>query len=264
MNTVGKADGQLTAWLFDAGALSAEEVERLRHIPTTQWLYDHIGDAQAEALGPVLAPPEAAVQTLAAQIGQDAERAWAVNRLWTDASLAALARHLRSLRYIHTQDKQRYYWRFADSRCLTALWQELTPRQQSTVRGPIHGWQFLDRECAPQHLELTHVPAVQAASHPLTALRLTDQQLSGLLDTVWPDQLLASIREQRPDIAGHLSPAAQHRCAQAVSDWLRQVGEDRYPIQQTVLLQVLDTAQPDWSTPQWHQASQHAHQHASH
>lgn len=101
------------------------------------------------------------------------------------------------------------------------------------------------------HLPPNHVS--QASAMGTASLRITDQQLSGLLDTVWPDQLLASVLEQHPRALGHLHPVDRHAHAQTVCDWLRLVGEERYPVQQAVMLEALSVAQANWDATQLHQ-----------
>lgn len=242
-----------TAYLFDAGGLLDDEIAHLRRSSMNQWIYDHTGDARAETMGPVLVIPTPDVVTMALRIAEDAERAWAVNALCAQAGFDRLAKHIRALRQVRTQDGQRYYWRFADSRCLTALWKELSVRQQAAALGPISRWQFHARNGRPVDLHLPPNHVSQASAMGTASLRITDQQLSGLLDTVWPDQLLASVLEQHPRALGHLHPVDRHAHAQTVCDWLRLVGEERYPVQQAVMLEALSVAQANWDATQLHQ-----------
>jgi Domain of unknown function (DUF4123) len=249
-----------TAYLFDAGGLLADEVDRLRRSPSVLWLYEHTGDARAEALGPVMVAATPDVVAVGASVSQDADRNWAISALCAQESFERLGRHIRTLRQIHTQDGQRYYWRFADSRCLTAMWKQLDKRQQLGVLGPINRWQFHARNGRPVDLgsPINHV--LQSAGIAQGALRLSDQQLSGLLDAVWPDQLLASVVEQHPGALNHLNPFDRHVHAQAVCDWLREAGEERYPVQQSLMLEVLSVAQPNWDTTQLHEVLARARQ----
>lgn len=250
------------AYLMDAGALSSSELALLRQRDDVQWIYDHVGDPQAEALGPVLAAPAPTVQDLVEQVSRDPERTWSVGSLFADVCLKQLAQHLRSLRYVHTRDGQRYYWRFADSRCLTALWQTMSASQQTRAQGPIQRWQYVDRDGSHQQLALSPTTSGHVDRVAGGALVLSDQQLARLLDTVWPDQLLASVLEQRPDLAGQQTPAVRHHVARQTCVWLAQAKEDRYPIQQSVLLNVLPAAQMTWSASEWHDALSIAHRRA--
>lgn len=249
-----------TAYLFDAGGLLADEVDRLRRSPSILWIYEHTGDARAEALGPVLASATPDVVAISRSVSQDADRHWAISALCSQEGFERLGRHIRTLRQIHTQDGQRYYWRFADSRCLTAMWQQLDTRQQLRVLGPINRWHFHARNGQPMDLGLPINHMRQSAGIARGSLRLSDQQLSGLLDGVWPDQLLASIVEQHPGALNHLSPFDRHVHAQAVCDWLREQGEERYPVQQSLMLEVLSVAQSHWGTAQLRQVLARAHQ----
>jgi hypothetical protein len=263
MNTENDLSAQPTAYLFDAGGLTAAEVEDLRQLGSTHWLYAHVGDPRAEALGPCVTPPRKSTEQLASKLAQDAERAWVVSALHARGSLADLIRHLKFLRYVQTQDGQRYYWRYADTRCLNALWFELTDMQRHQVSGPIHRWLHHDRDGRIVNLPISSA-CERSKVHPAVTseLRISDHQLAGMLDTVWPDQLLASVMEEQADVAGHMSPAKRHACAQKVCDWLHKTGEDRYPVQQTVLRKVLPTAHASWTEHEWDQAMCLAHQQA--
>lgn len=254
---------QPVAYLFDAGGLREEEIGHLRRLESAHWLYNHVGDARAEALGPCVVQPSPDSQRLAASLTQDTERAWVVSVLFAQGDLGDLVGHLKSLRYIQTQDGQRYYWRFADSRCLTALWRELTPAQQERASGPIHRWGFFDREGKAVDLSIApKKPHPRDPEQSLSLLRITDRQLGKMLATVWPDQLLASVIEEQADIVIRWRAADRHACAQTVCDWLQKAGEDRYPIQQAVLRQTLFVAKPSWTEQDWCQAIQLAHQQA--
>lgn len=249
-----------TAYLFDAGGLLADEVDRLRRSPSTLWIYEHTGDGRAEALGPVLAAASPDVVEISAGVSQDADRNWAISALCSQESFEHLGRHVRTLRQIHTQDGQRFYWRFADSRCLMAMWKQLDTHQQIRVLGPINRWQFHARNGRPVDLGLPINHVLQSAGMAHGSLRLSDMQLSGLLDAVWPDQLLASVVEKHPAVLNHLSPFDRHVHAQAVCDWLREQGEERYPVQQSLMLEVLSVAQSHWGTKQLRQVLARAHQ----
>jgi len=249
-----------TAYLFDAGGLLTDEVDRLRRSPSILWLYEHTGDVRAEALGPVMVAATPDAVAIGASVSQDADRNWAISALCSQESFECLGRHIRTLRQIHAQDGQRYYWRFADSRCLTAMWEQLETRQQLGVLGPISRWQFHARNGRPVDLCVPTNHVLQSAGVAQGALRLSDQQLFGLLDSVWPDQLLASVVEQHPVALTHLSPFERHVHAKTVCDWLREQGEERYPVQQSLMLEVLSVAQPRWGATQLHQALTRAHQ----
>lgn len=248
--------------LLDGSALAPSEVQSLTRAQQIRWLYDHVDDEQAMFVGPVLLAPCAAADQVADQLQSDEPRAWAVATLLAETDFDTLARHLVALRYLHTQDGQRYYLRYADSRCLTALWPVLTAPQQRALLGPVQRWAYTDRHMQSHAVSLGHDMHADGAGRPSGQLRLTDQQLGGLLHRCWPDQLLYSVREQQPDLRQILSHGQLHDCAQRVCHWLRSEREERYPVQVGVLKLVLSEASRDWSDAQWAEALQVCHRSA--
>jgi hypothetical protein len=226
-------------WLLDASALTPSELLSLRQAPQIRWLYDHLQDEQAAAVGPVLVSPCTYADQLVAQLQADENRAWAVATLHTQADFRTLAQHLAAMRYLHTRDGQRYYLRYADSRCLVALWAVLTSSQQYALLGPVQRWAYTDRQVRHQVISLGDESSTVTAIRPTGQLRLNDQQLGSLLERTWPDQLLCSVIEQQPEIGRSLTSWQRYACAQRVCAWLLAKQEDRYPVQMQTLIFVL-------------------------
>lgn len=248
-------------WLFDASALTPSQVDGLRQAPQARWLYDHVQDEQAASVGPVLVAPCAAADQLAALLQADDARAWAVATLHAQTDFGTVAQHLVAVRYLHTQDGQRYYLRYADSRCLVALWGVLSASQQGAMLGPVHGWAYTDRQAQPQVIGLAHESASGTCARSTMSLRLNNQQLGGLLQSTWPDQLLCSVAERQPDLGGHgLTSWQRYTCAQRVCEWLLAEQEDRYPVQVEMLKLGLSNASPDWDEAQWAASLRASHQ----
>lgn len=260
-------DTELSAfWLLDGSALTPSELSALKQAPQIRWVYDHIADEQAMSVGPVLVAPCSWADELAKQWQADEARAWAVASLDTPAEFDALAQHLVALRYLQTQDGQRYYLRYADSRCLTALNAVLTEGQQYAVAGPVLRWNYWDRELQGQAISFGQDAHANVVGKPPLPMRLTDEQLGGLLQRCWPDQLLYSVSEQMPEAGRSLALSQRHACAQRVCDWLISAKEDRYPVQVNMLAMTLSESSPSWDDHQWaamlrttHQTSMASH-----
>lgn len=249
-------------WLVDGSALAPSEVDSLRHARQIRWLYDHVDDDQAMFVGPVLAAPCTLADQLAAQLQADEARAWAISTLCAQTDFDILGRHLAALRYLHTQDGQRYYLRHADSRCLTALWPVLTASQQRSLLGPVQRWSYTDRHMQSHAISLGDEMRASGADRVNPQLRLTDQQLENLLHRCWPDQLLYSVREQQPSAGHSLTQGQRYDGAQRVCGWLRSKREDRYPVQVETLKIVLSETSQDWDDAQWAAAIEKSYQSA--
>ena len=249
-------------WLFDAGALAAPELDKLRTASSVRFIYDHLkGDERAQATGPVAAMPSDVVNQIAAKLSNDEQHLWAVNELHFSGTWDALQRHFSNLRYISTADRQRFYLRFADSRSLSALWAVLSMKQQANLMGPIEAWQYFDRDGSPRKLRLsaTQKNADAHAARPL-AITLSDEQLGRLLDHVWPDQLLSAVLDESPGLAQNAHSAHIYQLSALTCSWLKQVEEDRFPIQKELLASLLSASvmQADVASAHQHLERTHA------
>lgn len=249
-------------WLMDGSALAPSEVASLARARQIRWLYDHLEDDQAKFVGPVLVAPCVLADEVAAQLQAAEARAWAISTLHAQTDFDILGRHLVALRYLHTQDGQRYYLRYADSRCLTALWPVLMASQQRALLGPVQRWVYTDRRMQSNAISLSHEMHADAADRVTGHLRLTDRQLGGLLQRCWPDQLLYSAREQQPDAGHRLAHGQRYESAQRVCDWLLSRREERYPVQVGMLKAVLSEASQGWDDARWAAALETSYQSA--
>jgi hypothetical protein len=249
-------------WLLDGSALAPSELDGLTQARRVHWLYDHVADDQARVVGPVLVERGTSSDELAERLQADEARAWAIASLHTQADFDALVRHLAALRYLHTRDGQRYYLRYADSRCLTALWPTLMASQQRALLGPIHRWHYSDRQLHGQSIEFDQEASADVAGRSCLPMRLSDQQLGSLLQRCWPDQLLYSAIEQQPDAGRDLTHAQRHDCAQRVCDWLTAAQEERYPVQVEMLKRsLLSMDSVSWDKSTWEKSLRLNHEH---
>lgn len=247
-------------WLLDASALTPAEIDMLRQLAQPHWLYAHIHDDRAASVGPVLLEMHAGAAPLIQTLQGDETRAWALSSLHTEADLDSLTRHLTALCYVHTEDGQRYFLRYADSRCLVALWPVLSQTQQAALLGPVRCWSYSDRQGQAQNIRLDEAQTADAPLGTTGHLRLQDKQLGHLLERCLPDQLLHSVLEQQPGIGPGLSSWQRYACAQRVCDWLAAHAEERYPVQLATLALIMMRTKPDWDDAQWADALLASHQ----
>jgi len=251
----GKTQSLSTYWLIDAGGLTDDERRAIDALESGYWVYAQAGLPEAKHLGPVLLQDTPQVADVAQQVLQDLDRCWAVAQWHSAADWRALTQHAHHLKHLKTADQQRFFMRFADSRCWLALWPVLTTRQQAQCMGVLASWVCHGRDGQTITLSHAHEPKWMS-SQPLV---LTDPQLASLLEACWPDQLLADTLAQHPDLAAERSGAQRHAVAVKVCQWLRAHQEDRYPVEKAIMWHALRHARPEWTDAQWQ-----AHLHAAH
>jgi hypothetical protein len=230
--------GDAAILLFDAAALRDDERAVLREAGVGRWLYADLGDSQARDHGPVWAPHTTTTAALQASLWADPQRAWSTAALQLSGPLderePSLARHFRVLRHVHDHAGQRYFFRIADTRCLTAMHAVLNPAQRTRLFGPVRRWQFVGRDGQAAVLQ-----APDAPPPAVPTLRLQARQLAQLLDLTWPDQLVASALDAHPELESRATPACRHALASDLCAVLRREGIERYPVQLAALVTTL-------------------------
>lgn len=184
-----------TFLLVDGAQLAADQglAARLSRLHC-EHVYADLGDPAAR-MGPVLTVADHDLTLEAIQWECGPPRRHAIASLDCNVGLAQLARHLRSVRYVHLQERRRHFLRYADTRTMQHVMQVLTPAQIAGLFGPITTWQVRDRNDASLVFKK---PSVGAAPQPL---RLSPSQGRNLLDLSRPDQLLADVVEDDPALA---------------------------------------------------------------
>lgn len=168
-----------------------------------EYVYADLGDP-ADRMGPVLTLADHDLTIEATQWECGPPRRHAIASLDCNLDLADLATHLRSVRYVHLQQRRRHFLRYADTRTMQHVMQVLTPAQIAGLFGPVNTWQLRDRNDASLVFEK---PSVGAALQPL---RLSPSQVQMLLDLSRPDQLLADVLEDDPALATAGSEGQRH------------------------------------------------------
>ena len=232
-----------SVWLIDASALLTDEIIAVRRLPQHYFVYEHLGNAQHEQMGPLLIGNCEAAEQLILPIQEDTSRSWCVSKWVSNQSWEQLTEHARELRYVKTRDGQRFYLRFADSRSFASVWAVLSPLQQARVITPLISWEYQDRQGQTQVLRGR---PEQSTQHSLLALQLNDEQLNRMLDLIWPDQLLAGWLEDNPSFNGQIILPRAYRLSVEACAWFKEANEERFDVQKDLLGQLIQSEiEPD-------------------
>ncbi len=225
--------------LFDAGGLSNEQRQMLppHGSEGAYWFYAGLGDPRALDTGPVLVQATERTVSLVEQLWADAAVRWAASILESDLPMADLAMRLSRLRYVHTHDGQRYFFRFADSRCFMAMSTVLGEGREQQLRA---GW-LIWRICARDGGRFD-VHGESSGEPLMFPLRLTASELDALLDGVWPDQLLASAYELVPSLRQPEEAERQYGWMQRLCRVFGQSNVDSYLVQIDSAIRVLSSS----------------------
>lgn len=142
-------------FLFD-GALLHDIALRdgILQAPNIRLLYEDEGP-QAARVGPLLLPARQSVAQRMNQLSAgNPDVVFGYGVLRGSASMEQVLHHLDQLRFIHASSGKRYYFRFADGRAFSNIWQTLSPEQRQAVLGPLKEWHHHDmagrQRCARQ------------------------------------------------------------------------------------------------------------------
>ena len=235
--------------LFDAGGLSDEQRQMLppHGSEGAHWFYSGLGDPRALDMGPVLVQATERMLSLVEQLWADSAVRWASSILVSKLSMEDLARRLSRMRYVHTHDGQRYFFRFADSRCFMAMSSALTGGREQQLQV---GW-LLRQMCARDGSRFD-VHGESGAEPLIFPLRLSASELDTLLEGVWPDQLLASAHELVPSLRQSEDAERQHGWMQRLCRIFGQSNVDSYPIQIDSAIRVLRSSGRLLDDPSFH------------
>lgn len=125
----------------------------------------------------------------------------------TTLDMRDLAEAWQDIKWVHTEDGQRFLWRLADTRVLSSLPNVLQPHNWARMCKPLMAWHIVDRVGTLQALKMP--PAVPEppvgvqptqTQKPLGAFQINDKELALLLDAAQPDVLINSLFERIPDV----------------------------------------------------------------
>lgn len=203
--------------LFDGALLHDIALrDRILEAPDIRLLYEDEGP-QAARVGPLLLPAYQSVVRLMNQLSAgNPEVMFGYGVLRGSVPMEQVLQHLRQLRFIHASSGKRYYFRFADGRAFSNVWQTLSSEQRRAVLGPVQAWHHHDmagRECCARQ-----DPVRSAHSGDSLPLHLQSEQWHRMLKASRVGELfLAASR------ANHRIPA-QGTGGQRL-DWAAQVHE---------------------------------------
>lgn len=224
--------------LLDGGALTSVEIDSLEASDAAAtWIYGDLAAPSARRMGPVCLPADSlAGNRIASALMRSLERHWAIS--WIQAPTQhALLEHLVNIRHVLTADGQRYFFRFADTRCVAAMMRAMTPARVRLLIGPIHRWDYLTR-CGVRN---SWRGSLDESLNGWMTLRLTHPELAVLLDSSWPDQLLASTLEAEPELAHHGSIEERHAWFTQLCNLMRSKRIESYPDQLVLAGRVLES-----------------------
>lgn len=228
-------------FLFDGALLhgTPQQVWLLEQ-PWTVRLYDDLGE-QAKLVGPLLLPASVDKGELAQALAtSDSPRRFACSRLTCSQSPDVLEKHLRDLRHLLAGEAQRYYFRYADGRALSAVWSTLTPEQQLAAMGPISLWEYIDHGG-----ELTALTPPAIAPDQDVArlpLRLEPAQWHQVLEAGRIGELFESTEQLlSPDVETH-TLAQRHEWTRQTWHWLRSLNIEPGPLYAAANLAVWQAA----------------------
>lgn len=210
-------------FLFDGALMhGTPEQSWLNEQPQAIHLYDDLGE-EAAKVGPVLLPAVQAVGDFAQSLAiSNSALQFAGNRLICHQPVGHLKEHLRRLRYLLAGDAQRYYFRYADSRALAAVWFALTPLQQASTLGPITSWEYINRDGGL--ICITASNSRPDHSPPTPPLTLQPAQWHAVLEAGRVGELLDDTVAMAPPTALVHSPARRFAWTRKTYHWLRKIG----------------------------------------
>jgi hypothetical protein len=186
-------------------------------------------------MGPAWLPLDESVKAFVAEIWADESRACAASEGEASGDFAHLSRHFRALRFTHTHDDQRYFFRFADTRCLAAMATALGRDRYPRLMGPVLCWRYQGRDGRTE--VLSNDP--EEAARTQLSLRLRAPELTALLDASWPDQLLSSALDADPTLGADATPKDRYQWAQQLCAALKEHQVDAYPVQMQAMLVIM-------------------------
>jgi len=115
--------------------------------------------------------------------------------------LADLAAAWQDIKWVYTEDGQRFLLRWADTRVLASLPDALQTHNWKRICRPLMAWLMPDRLGNLQTLTMRAVmPDSAGRTKHLVPFRLDDKELTLLLEAAQPDVLISMLFEQIPDV----------------------------------------------------------------
>jgi hypothetical protein len=138
------------------------------------------------------------------------------------SNAAQCADALRDVLEVETADKQPFLLRMADTRVLETLSRALAPANWARVCKGLQGWHIVNRYGRLEALEMPNT--ADAAADRSGRLRVSDEELSGLLELGEPDSIINALAEGFPEALPDHPRAFLHAEVCQVCKLARQCG----------------------------------------
>jgi hypothetical protein len=182
-------------------------------------LYEDLGP-EAVSVGPWLVP------VTSGRVGVvGLPQCHGVSTLSTEASAEQLLAHLYSIRQVQTDDGQSFYFRFADTRTLSAASRAWKPKLLAAIKGPVQEWLYTDRYQTP--IEFAHGVAQTTAALPQLKLA----QFEALINAGQADRIALELQELNEPELQPVTQAQQFRSVEGAVKLMQQHEISRYPVQ---------------------------------
>ena len=202
-----------TYLLLDGIQLGATDIAA--HLPGGKQVYKDLAEVAGLA-GPVLIESHDEIERLVKHVEHATPRRFATAYLKSETGLESVAVHLRAVRYFRpNSSREQFFLRYADTRVFTALMKVLDGAQKRALFGPVSVWTVFDRE--GRSVGYLRPDGPLSSSAPLS---LSNNQHLELLRMSRPDQLLADVIEDNPDLARVGSEAERHRWARKALEFV--------------------------------------------
>ncbi|WP_396270593.1 DUF4123 domain-containing protein [Ideonella sp.] len=183
-------------------------MQRLMDHPSAVALYDTQGP-EAKLIGPWLveasALPEWASLPPPLNLG--------LSLLSSVGTAADVLVHLRGLATVQTDDEQRFYLRYADTRVLQAMQMAWPEFLLARVKGPLLSWRWMDRFGEPQEF----ADGLRGVSAELPVLSL--RQFEALINAGEPDRMAQMLGELRDERIQPLNNNAHYQWMKQALSW---------------------------------------------
>ncbi|MFC5697760.1 DUF4123 domain-containing protein [Pseudomonas sp. GCM10022186] len=227
-----------TYYLFDGALLlGTPQLPWLLEQPGRHRLYEDLGE-QAANVGPWLPPATAPLHEFTRGLLSSAlDQRFACSGLVCQAPLPELLEHLRALRYLEARNGQRYYFRYADGRAFSDVWQALTPGQQDATLGPIEAWHHSDR---------SGLRSVRAQPRPTAEaslpLQLHPRQWHELIESGRIGELFDAACRADQSLPPQGQARQRYTWTQQTYAWLHRLKVDALSVQVAAILVIWRTA----------------------
>lgn len=248
---------ELSEWLLVDGALADKcpAGQQLRSLKMAVPLYQDFGP-EAAIVGPWLIESTAEANQFLQQWQESREdAAFGIAWLKTSVAKTTLQKHLVQMRYVRSahQPDKRYFLRYADTRCMGALWPSLRPEQQATLLGSIScwSWQQLDGNT-------TQLRSPETKERLRFPLPLRGKQFQAMTEEARLGGFISEANQFFPELSEEYSLKQQYEGAKKFMCWNAHHHIESPEYQMTVLVAIVKSGESVLDSLQFKQVVQQA------